>query len=142
MTEIVAELSGVLYDKLSRTSRPVHLRLKGNAISVEPPDGGGGPGVPPSGPVDPGYGYPEKPVDPGYGIPGPPYPGSPPRPDHTLPGDLPHPAHPIVLPDPPTEGPPIDPPTNPPSPQWSWVYSRPYGWHPAYVPGPTDAQPH
>lgn len=93
---------------------------------------GGGPITPPSGPVDPGYGYPEKPVDPGYGIPGPPYP------------DPPRPAHPIVLPDPPIPpiDPPVDPPTNPPSPSWVWGYVPGIGWKPVYVPGPTDPQPH
>lgn len=95
---------------------------------------GGGPIIPPpSGPVDPGYGYPEKPVDPGYGVPGPPYP------------DPPHPAHPIVLPDPPIPpiDPPVDPPTNPPDPRWQWgyVYSL-KAWQPVYVPGPTDPTPH
>lgn len=92
---------------------------------------GGGP-IPPSPPVDPGYGYPEKPVDPGYGVPGPPYP------------DPPHPAHPIELPEgPPPIDPPTEPPTNPPDPRWQWgyVYSL-KAWQPVYVPGPTDPTPH
>lgn len=45
---------------------------------------------------------------------------------------------PIIPPD----QPPVDPPTEPPSPQWQWVWNQALGWHPAYVPGPTDAQPH
>ena len=56
-----------------------------------------------SGPVDPGYGYPEKPVDPGYGIP-----EYPPHVEHPIvippltgvwppPGQ---PSHPIVIPPP------------------------------------------
>lgn len=83
---------------------------------------GGGPIVPPDKP----------PIDPGL------------RPEHPIywpPGTLPHPEHPIVLPpDPPTE-PPVDPPTSPPSANWVWGYSRPYGWHPVYVPGPGEAGP-
>lgn len=79
----------------------------------------GGPGRP----VDPGYGVPERPVDPGY---------FPPRVQH-----------PIVLPPDPPIDPPDVPPTNPPSDQWQWVWvASTKRWEPAYVPGPTDAQPH
>lgn len=55
----------------------------------------------------------------------------------------PHPEHPIVLPpDTPTD-PPTEPPTNPSDPQWQWVYAPAVkGWTPAFVPGPTDPQPH
>lgn len=97
---------------------------------------GGGPIVPPSGPVDPGYGYPEKPVDPGYGVPE--------KPPHIWGGPIdPYPGHP--LPEPPID-PPTEPPSNPASPNWVWGWSPKIppngGWTPVYVPGPTDPQPH
>lgn len=102
MPKVVVELSGVLYDKLARTQRPVYLKAQGNAITVEepgvPPDPGGG------GPVDPGWGVPEHPADPGYFPPRPAhpiYPGGPGAPGGKPPIDIgAHPEHPIVIPDP------------------------------------------
>lgn len=120
--------SGVLYDKLARTSRPVVLI--GTTITE------GGPGVPPDGGGNP----------PGiWGGPIDPYPGHPlpnPPPGTWPPQRPPHPAHPIVLPpDRPTD-PPTEPPTNPADPQWVWGFNPNQGWLPVFVPGPTDPQPH
>lgn len=103
MTDVVFEASGMLYDKLARTSRPVYMRMRGHAIAVPPPDGG----VPPDlgiwpGPGDPdfpggGGGNGKPPIDPGA-----------------------HPSHPIALPGdpwwpkPPIDVPPLPPPGSPP----------------------------
>lgn len=58
------------------------------------------------------------------------------------PFDPPHPAHPIVLPDPPIEGPPDQPPTTPekPHPGWNWSALKSQ-WYFLYVPGSGQAQP-
>lgn len=137
MAGIVVDISGVLHDKIARTSRPVLLRgeltLTGLTIGGGPLPGG--PGGGPGGPVDPGYGYPERPVDPGWG-----YPERPVDPGYGISAD--RPAHPIVLPDPPTE-----PPTNPPDaqgwvkppPEGGWGYHETYHW--LYNPGPGQAGP-
>ena len=90
---------------------------------------GGGPIIPPSGPVDPGYGYPEKPVDPGYGIP--------------EGGRGPHPEHPIYYPpptDPPPEGP-VQPDgfIKSPPPGGGWGYHPQYAW--MYDPAAGTAEP-
>lgn len=114
MAAVEVTISGVLYDKTARTTRPVVLigeaTLTGLGI-------GGGP-MPPGeeppqiwGPTDP---------RPGYGLPG----GPPPRP-----------AHPIVLPPEKPTDPPTEPPTNPPDPLWDWAWNPNTGWIPAYVPG-------
>lgn len=154
MTEVVAELSGVLYDKLSRTSRPVFLRVKGNAMAVEaPPDGGGdgdhiwgGGNVPmPSPPIA------NVPGAPGYRPPG----------DHIWGGgNEPFPTPPIFIPPnvPPTLTPPTAPnpgdpvtPVPPPEGSGGWpvqpITPPPYivvmypGVGPVTVPAPLTAQP-
>lgn len=66
MAEALVQISGVLYDKLSRTERPVLLQGAASLMGVGV---GGGPVIPPSGG--------DGPVDPGWGIPGPPYPTHP-----------------------------------------------------------------
>ena len=113
MSAVEVTISGVLYDKVNRTTQNVVLIgeafLTGLGV-------GGGPIIPPpgpGGPVDPGYGKPTPP-DVIWGGRPPPGGGSwvPPQP-----GD-PHPSHPIALPgDPwwPTDPPPtIPPPGSPP----------------------------
>ena len=117
MAAVEITISGVCYDKLSRTARPVTIigeaTLTGLSVGGGPMPGGGGEGI--WGPTDP---------FPGYGLPKPPL----------------HPAHPIVLPPDKPVDPPVDPPTNPPDPAWSWCWSPQYGWHPAYV-APDKPQP-
>lgn len=87
MAAVMIQISGVLYDKLSRTERPVLLQGSGSLIGV----GVGG------GPIEPGQppsdAHPEHPI----------YypPGSQPHPEHPIywpPGSQPHPEHPIVIP--------------------------------------------
>lgn len=129
MAAVEVTITGMLYDKLARTTQNVVLvgeaSLTGLGIGGGPvippgrPPGSGGPGAP----VDPGWGYPERPVDPGYGIPGPPYPGRPPS-------DA-HPSHPIALP-----GDPWWPPDAPQPPQLP-----PPGSPPVILPGTTPTQP-
>lgn len=120
MAAVPMEFRGTLYDLLSRTARQVYLvgdaQLSGVGVGggpIIPPGGGGGGGG--GGPVDPGYGYPERPVDPGYGYPI---------------GGRPHPEHPIVTP--PNEPPPTNPPDGDgflkPPPEGGWGYHATYGW--------------
>lgn len=116
MATVKITINGVICDLYGRTiTGPVKIVGEAMYTDVTP----GHPLPPGEGPVDPGYGVPERP---------------------------PHPAHPIVLPGDPGWGPPIDPPTEPPTqppdPNWQWVYDRQHGWHPAYVPGEGDPQPH
>lgn len=106
MAAVEITLSGVLYDKLSRTTRPVVLigeaSLTGVGIGggpVIPPEGGGGDGQPPG---IWGGGNVPMPTPPIANVPG--APGFPP----------PHPAHPIVLP--PDQVPPDMRPDTPPPP--------------------------
>ena len=110
MAAIEITISGVLYDKHARTTRPVvligeasltGLGVGGGPIHPEPPPGIWGPTDP-----RPGYGLPDNP-----GIWGP---------------NDPRPTPPIHIPKPP-----IDPPSNPgepkpPPPDGGW------GWHPEY----------
>lgn len=117
MAAVEVTISGVLYDKVNRTTQPVVLigeaTLTGLGVGggpIMPPGEGGKPPHIWGGPIDP-------------------YPG------HPLPPSGLHPAHPIVLPpDKPTD-PPTEPPTQPADPAWSWCWSPQYGWHPAYVAG-------
>jgi len=134
MAAVEVTLDGMAYDKLARTSRPVvfigQAFLTGVGVGGGPMPGGGGP-------VDPGYGYPERPVDPGYG-----YPIRPVDPGYGVPvGGRPHPEHPIVLPpDPPPTGPADD---NgfikPPPSDGGWAYHETYGW--GMYPKPGSAGP-
>jgi hypothetical protein len=117
MAAVEVTITGMLYDKTMRTSRPVVLigeaSLTGLGVGGGPMPGGGAP-------VDPGYGYPEKPVDPGYGIPE----GA--RPSHPIYYPGARPEHPIVIPEPPTEPPQPPSEPKPPPPDGGW------GWHPEY----------
>jgi len=117
MAEVAVRISGLLHDKLSRTSRPVVIEGKGTALSIEDPPGSGEPPLGIWGPTDPRPTPPIHlpppggggPVDPGYGIP--------------IGG---HPAHPIYLPDPPEvpEAPPGTPPNSviKGAPEGGWGY--------------------
>lgn len=159
MAAVELTITGVLYDKLARTSQNVVLigeaSLTGLGVGGGPlPPGSGS--RPPSGPVDPGYGYPEKPVDPGYG-----YPERPVDPGYGHPiGGRPHPEHPIYYPpmvppsmQPPTPPNPGDPTTPVPPPEGSqgWpvtgIVPPPYivvqypGIGPVTVAPPLTAQP-
>lgn len=115
MAAVEITISGVLYDKVNRTSQNVVLigeaTLTGLGVGGGPMPPGGGTGI--WGPTDP------RPTPPIYLPPG--YPGSPPsgaHPEHPIywpPGTQPHPEHPIALP-PPTVWPPgpgIDVPSHP-----------------------------
>ena len=120
MAAVELTISGVLYDKYARTTRPVVLIGEASLTGLGV---GGGPVYPPSG----GGGTPSHPI----ALPGDPWWGQ----------DL-RPEHPIVLPEPPTE-----PPTNPaddqgwvkPPPESGWGYHETYGW--LYNPGPAQAGP-
>lgn len=121
MAAVDVTISGVLFDKVNRTTQ--NVVLIGEATLTGLGIGGGpmppGPGRPPGsggGPVDPGYGYPERPVDPGYGYPI---------------GGLPHPSHPIALP-----GDPWWPPEAPKPPQLP-----PPGSPPVMIPGTQPVHP-
>lgn len=113
MAAVEVTISGVLYDKLARTTRPVVLigeaSLTGLGVGggpVFPPEGGGGPPDHIWGPTDP---RPTPPIafPPGW------VGGVPPGTGTWPPQNPPHPAHPIVLP--PEQVPPDQqPPTTPP----------------------------
>lgn len=118
MASVPVTISGVLYDKIARTSQSVVLvgeaSITGLSIGggpIETPPGGGGE-QPPS------DAHPAHPI--------------------VLPGDPswgdPHPAHPIVIPPPnlPTE-PPAGGAGKPPPPGGGWGWSPEYGW--GYFPG-------
>lgn len=117
MTDVVFEASGMLYDKLSRTSRPVYMRMKGHAIPVDPPDAGGPPGIWP-GPGDPDFPGGGKP--PGGGSPpgiwpgpgDPDYPGGGGKPPGIWGPTDPRPTPPIYIP--PNVPPGMQPPEAPP----------------------------
>lgn len=107
MAEVLVQISGVLYDKLSRTERPVLLQGAGSLIGVGV---GGGPIVPPEGGGD----------KPPVGIWPDPGPLPTPTPPIYYPPSIwpdpnpPRPAHPIVLP--PEQVPPgMKPPEPPPA---------------------------
>ena len=140
MAAVEVTISGLLFDKLNRTTQ--HVVIVGDASltglgvgggPIQPPQGGQPPGI--WGPTDP------RPTPPIAGIPG--LPGSP--------GQQPHPEHPIVYPPdvgPPDGGqPPSEPGSDkPPPPQggWGWVAtwddpSVPAQW--GYFPGPQGAGP-
>lgn len=152
MAAVEVTISGVLYDKLARTMRPVVLigeaSLTGLGI-------GGGPIIPPDqpppgggGPVDPGYGQPAPPDViwggrppggggwPGWGPPPAWWPGAP---SHPIPPTIwpnpGHPAHPIVIPPTPIDPPPDsgnggsgEGPVKPPPATGGWGYWTEYGW--------------
>lgn len=134
MASVPVTISGVLYDKINRTSQAVVLIGEASLTGLGV---GGGPIYPPEG---------SGPVDPDYGVPG----GRPPHVEHPIP---PRPEHPIVLPPDPS-WPPIDahpehpiviPPPNipteppaggagkPPPADGGWGWSPEYGW--GYFPG-------
>ena len=103
------------------------------------------PGMPGWGqrPPYPDQGLPGNQPYPDQGLPGnQPYPdqglpGSQPRPDHGLP---PFPNHPIVIP--PTEPPPVQPPTDSDEGNWVWAWSPQAGrWVWVKVPGEGEAGP-
>lgn len=128
MAAIEITISGVLYDKLSRTMRPVVLigeaSLTGLGVGggpIEPPAGGGQPPLGIWGPPDmpPGFW--------GGGM----GPGVKPQPK---------PEHPIVIPEPPTEPPPGGgEAVKPPPETGGWGYFPEYGW--GYFPKPGEAGP-
>lgn len=137
MAAVEVTITGLLYDKLARTTQNVVLIGEASLTGLGV---GGGP-IYPKPPVgiwpNPPEGiapHPEHPIAPG----GPPpqvWPG---------PGPLPHPEHPIVLPDPPVDIPPGEPDgdgfiKNPP-PGGGWAYHAKYGW--MYDPGPQHGSPH
>lgn len=108
MSAVEITISGVLYDKVNRTTQNVVLIGEASLTGIGV---GGGPIIPPEQkppgiPGHPAHPIWGAPVDPGYGIPGPPYPGKPPF-DPGL-----RPEHPIFLPGMP--GWPDPPPTLPP----------------------------
>lgn len=94
MASVEITISGMLYDKLARTTQNVVLVGEAHLTGLSV---GGGPIIPPG--------------VPGGGVP----PGGLPHPEHPIfypPGTLPHPEHPIVLP--PSQVPPgLQPPTPP-----------------------------
>lgn len=111
MAAIEVTISGVYYDKLSRSTRPCVIIGEASLTGLEI---GGGPIIPPSRPP--------------VGIwPNPPE------------GQAPIPSHPIALPgDPWWPKPPIDPPQppdvgKPPPPEGGWGWHPEYGW--GYFPG-------
>ena len=152
MAAVAIQIRGTLYDLLSRTSRQVLLQGEASLLGLGI---GGGPVLPPEsggGPVDPGYGYPERPVDPGWGVPE--------RPPHIWGPTDPRPTPPIVIPpnvppgmQPPEAPSPGDPTTPVPPPQGTGggpvqpVTPPPYiivnypGVGPVYVAPPLTAQP-
>lgn len=115
MAAVEITISGVLYDKVARTTQPVVLIGEASLTGLGV---GGGPIIPP--PVD------RPPMWP------------PPHPAHPIP---PYPAHPIVLPPERPTDPPTEPPTNPSDPQWSWCWNPNTGWIPAFVAGDKPQPP-
>lgn len=113
MAAVEVTISGVLYDKVNRTTQNVLLVGQASLTGLGV---GGGPIYPE--PVPPSPGVPTHPI--------------------VLPGDPswgdPHPEHPIVLPPPnlPTE-PPAGGVGKPPPPEGGWGYHPDYGW--GYFPG-------
>lgn len=114
MAAVEVTLSGVLYDKLSRTVRPVVFIGEASLTGLEV---GGGPIMPP--PFDPNAPRPSHPI----AKPGDPWWGSDLRPSHpiALPGDPWWPKPPIDPPDPPTA-------VKPPPDDGGWGYFPEYGW--------------
>lgn len=160
MAAVEVTISGVMYDKLSRTMRPVVLIGEANLTGLGV-GGGPSPGGPPLGiwgPTDPrpGTGLPGDQPYPGQGLP-----GNQPYPDQGLPGNQPYPSHPIFYPPYPTTGPgfptnpiviprpPVEPPTGgsdedgfvkpPPADGTGWAYHEDYGW--MYATGGGKPQP-
>lgn len=128
MSAVLVTISGVLYDKLSRTQRPVVIVGEASLTGLGV---GGGPIIPPDegppgiwGPTDP------RPTPPINLPPG--YPGNPPG--IWGPTD-PRPTPPIhippVPPDPPTPSEPKPPPAD-----GGWGWSPEYGW--GYFPNPSS----
>lgn len=134
MAAVAIEISGLLYDKLKRTTQNVVLRGTAQLIGLEigggpiyPPEAGGSPGVPTHPIVLPG--------DPSWGDP---------HPEHPIvmpPSDA-HPEHPIVIPppgEPPTGEPGDDGFVKPPPEGGGWGYHATYGW--MYDPPSSKPQP-
>ena len=111
MASVPMMISGVLWDKATKSGRPVALYGEAYIVGLEV---GGGPIIPGGEPPLGIWGPPDMP--PGFwgGGMGP---GVKPQPK---------PEHPIVLPDPPTEPPPTPGEPKPPPPGGGW------GWHPEY----------
>lgn len=135
MSAVEVIVSGVLYDKLSRTARPVVLIGEASLQNVGI---GGGPIIPSEPPL--GIWGPTDPR-PGWGLP-----GDQPRPEHPIfyppgiwgPND-PRPTPPIHIPPMPTE-PPEDPGmVKPPPADGGWGWHPEYGW--GYFPGPNNSGP-
>lgn len=139
MAALEITITGVLYDKLNRTTQNVVLIGEASLTGVGV---GGGPIIPPGQPPSPGVpthpimlpGMPGWGQPPGTGIwPNPPE-GQAPLPSHpiALPGDPWWPKPPINPPDPPTA-------VKPPPPEGGWAYSPEWGW--GYYPGTDHAGP-
>lgn len=123
MAGIEITITGLLYEKLNRTTQNVVLIGEATYTGLTV---GGGPVYPP--PVGGGAPpHPEHPI--------------PPRPEHPIvlppdpgwPGGEPHPEHPIVLPPPNMPGPPEGGAGKPPPPGGGWGWHPEYGW--GYFPG-------
>lgn len=130
MAAVEITISGVLYDKYSRTTRPVVLIGEASLTGV-----GVGGGPLPGGPGDPPgtWGGSGEPF-PGWGLP-----GQPPRPWGG--GNEPFPTPPIHLPpEPPPTGTPDDDGfiKPPPSGGGGWAYHEDYGW----LYAPPGGKPH
>jgi hypothetical protein len=151
MAAVEVTISGVLYDKLMRTTRPVVLigeaSLTGLSVGGGPSPGGpplgfwggvappypdqGLPGQPPG--IWPSPGHPDQGLPPGgVGVwPGPGYPSHPISPGGGPSQGPGFPTHPIVIP--PTEPPPIGEPDEdgfikPPPASGGWAYHEDYAW--------------
>lgn len=111
MAAIDITISGVLFDKIARTTQNVVLIGEASYTGLGI---GGGPIIPPES---------EKPpAQPGY----PSFPIAGPGPFPPKPGYPPYPSHPIEIPEPPPDKPPIDPNTPPIS--WKVVWTPTEGW--------------
>lgn len=125
MAAVEITLSGVLYDKLSRTTRPVVLIGEASLTGLGVGGGPIIPGEPPGiwGPTDP---------RPGWGLPGQP-------PGIWGGGNEPFPTPPIHIPRPPVDPPPDSGAVKPPPDDGGWGYFPEYGW--GYFPKPGEAGP-
>lgn len=145
MAEVLVQISGVLYDKLSRTERPVLLQGMASLVGLGV---GGGPIVPGGDPPHIwGGGNEPFPTPPIANVPG--APGYRPPLGIWGGGNVPMPSPPIAnvpgLPPMPDEPPPEGPPDQdgfikPPPPQGGWAYHQTYGW--MLDPAPTQGTPH
>ena len=140
MSAVLITLSGVLYDKLARTSRPVVIVGEASLTGLGV---GGGPIVPEPGPGDPphiwGGGNVPMPSPPIANVPG--APGyEPPKPPLVIwgPND-PRPTPPIYIPPVQPPKPPDGEAVKPPPDDGGWGYFPEYGW--GYFPQAGEAGP-